>query len=579
MTIRSHTKSSRIRKIFLGAVLASMLALAVPAFASAWTVDSTGDQTDANTADTSCATSGGKCTLRAAIEQSNAEGGSQEILFSSSVFNGKTGSAIALGTALPNFAPERGEINGISAGACTTTSGVAGPCVEIDGAAGTKVLTLAATGEMVVKGLAVTGGSTGIEAAPGKAIWIEENWIGKKLDGTLASATGTGINTDEARTIGNSIYGGEFGIHTSGADPGGNSIKVNTITGATGAGILIENEQNNVYGNQVSNSGIGIRIHDATVAASENNFGGLAFFASDPDENVITGSTGAAFEINTSSGSTNNIFRNHGSGNGGPFIKLVKKSAGESKGPNNGIQPPEIESASTTEASGTAEPEAFVRVYANATASEGELGTFLGRVEVDGSGEWSLTYTAPVGTATIAAAQNGSSPTTEDDQGSSALAFEPIAFSLKVAKGGTGSGTVTSTPAGINCGVTCEGNFAKGGLVKLLGTATSGSLAVVWAGCDAVNGAGECEVTMSAAKSVTATFNTAPTNGGGGDTGGGSTGGGGSTTPAPSPSPSPTPTKPTPVKKKPLKCKAGFKKKTVKGKARCVKVKKVKKKH
>jgi Fibronectin type III domain len=81
---------------------------------------------------------------------------------------------------------------------------------------------------------------------------------------------------------------------------------------------------------------------------------------------------------------------------------------------------------------------------------------------------------------------------------------------LKVAKAGTGSGTVTSSPAGISCGSTCESSFEPGTLVKLTGTPAAGSKAVVWSGCDSVNGSNQCEVTVSGTKEVTATFNLIP---------------------------------------------------------------------
>ena len=83
---------------------------------------------------------------------------------------------------------------------------------------------------------------------------------------------------------------------------------------------------------------------------------------------------------------------------------------------------------------------------------------------------------------------------------------------LKVTKEGTGSGTVSSAPAGISCGGTCETTFAHGSVVKLTGAPSGGSKPVVWAGCDAIVGADECEVTMSAAESVTATFAAAGKN-------------------------------------------------------------------
>src|SRR5262249_57252418 len=79
-------------------------------------------------------------------------------------------------------------------------------------------------------------------------------------------------------------------------------------------------------------------------------------------------------------------------------------------------------------------------------------------------------------------------------------------FQLKVNKPGSGSGTVTSSPSGINCGPTCQANFADGTLVKLTGTPDAGSEAVVWTGCDKVT-AGVCEVTMDASTEVSAAFN------------------------------------------------------------------------
>jgi uncharacterized protein (DUF2141 family) len=81
-------------------------------------------------------------------------------------------------------------------------------------------------------------------------------------------------------------------------------------------------------------------------------------------------------------------------------------------------------------------------------------------------------------------------------------------FALTVSKNGTGSGTVTSNPAGINCGSTCSANFAQGSTVTLSATPASGSSFAGWSG--ACSGTGSCTVTMDAAKSVTATFNQAP---------------------------------------------------------------------
>ena len=77
-----------------------------------------------------------------------------------------------------------------------------------------------------------------------------------------------------------------------------------------------------------------------------------------------------------------------------------------------------------------------------------------------------------------------------------------------MAKAGTGSGTVTSSPAGISCGADCSEPYNSGTVVTLSQAATAGSTFTGWSG--ACTGTGACQVTMSAAKSVTATFGPDP---------------------------------------------------------------------
>ena len=84
-----------------------------------------------------------------------------------------------------------------------------------------------------------------------------------------------------------------------------------------------------------------------------------------------------------------------------------------------------------------------------------------------------------------------------------------INFVLTVSEAGTGKGTVTSSPVGINCPGTCSTNFKSGTVVTLTQAVGSGSTFAGWSG--ACTGTGTCNVTMSAAKSVTATFNTSVT--------------------------------------------------------------------
>src|SRR5204863_406842 len=73
-----------------------------------------------------------------------------------------------------------------------------------------------------------------------------------------------------------------------------------------------------------------------------------------------------------------------------------------------------------------------------------------------------------------------------------------------------GTGTVTSSPAGINCGSECSAEYEEGTAVTLTGTPGVNTKAVSWSGCDSVNGENKCLVTMSSAKAVTATFDLEP---------------------------------------------------------------------
>jgi len=82
-----------------------------------------------------------------------------------------------------------------------------------------------------------------------------------------------------------------------------------------------------------------------------------------------------------------------------------------------------------------------------------------------------------------------------------AFALQP---KLTVAKSGTGKGTVTSSPAGISCGSTCAGYYNPGTSVTLTATPTAVSTFAGWAG--ACSGTGSCTVSMTQARSVTATF-------------------------------------------------------------------------
>ena len=74
-----------------------------------------------------------------------------------------------------------------------------------------------------------------------------------------------------------------------------------------------------------------------------------------------------------------------------------------------------------------------------------------------------------------------------------------------VTKIGTGSGTVTSNPAGIRCGNNCSQRYNRGQSVTLTATPATDSTFTGWSGaCSGV--VTTCTVTISTAQNVTATF-------------------------------------------------------------------------
>jgi hypothetical protein len=118
-------------------------------------------------------------------------------------------------------------------------------------------------------------------------------------------------------------------------------------------------------------------------------------------------------------------------------------------------------------------------------------------------------------TATILAADVSAAGTAQVTVANGQIVSGPLAFAvtaprLSVTRSGNGStrGTVTSQPAGINCGSTCTATFAGSPPTTVVLTASTGSDATFagWSGqCSGT--ANTCTLTMNADKSVTAKFN------------------------------------------------------------------------
>ena len=81
--------------------------------------------------------------------------------------------------------------------------------------------------------------------------------------------------------------------------------------------------------------------------------------------------------------------------------------------------------------------------------------------------------------------------------------FQAIHFDLNVNKSGTGSGTVTSSPPGIDCGLDCSESYIIGTAVTLTAIPDGGSTFTGWSGDpDCLDGS----VSMDLPKTCTATF-------------------------------------------------------------------------
>jgi len=121
----------------------------------------------------------------------------------------------------------------------------------------------------------------------------------------------------------------------------------------------------------------------------------------------------------------------------------------------------------------------------------------------------------------------GSCSVVMDTNRSVTATFNPAApdlVTLTVQKRGSGDGTVTSDPAGISCGDTCQASYPQGTVVTLTATPNEGSSFTGWqrGGGSCENDSGPCVLPMDVNRDANARF----VDNGGGPGGGGGQGGG-----------------------------------------------------
>ncbi len=167
------------------------------------------------------------------------------------------------------------------------------------------------------------------------------------------------------------------------------------------------------------------------------------------------------------------------------------------------------------------------------TANGGDGNDFI-RVE-GGAGNDTVTYNVSAGDDTasldggagtnqLVVNKNGQSYTLRDGNGAiirqdgsggtniTATNFRDIRYDggagLIVAVSGNGTGTITSSPAGVNCGSTCRASYTKNTKVTLTPRPDKGSSFTSWSG--GCKGTGACSVTMKADTTVGAGFSGVP---------------------------------------------------------------------
>jgi CSLREA domain-containing protein len=267
-------------KVFVSLLIAACCLLALPSAAMAvqYTVDSTLDEPDANPGTGGCVTAGGKCTLRAAIQESNASTLVVDEIQFDGTFNGQLVDTITLGGLLP---PITNPV-GINAGLCPTQAGQSGPCVGIEASALSYGLSVENTNTVGISGLAITGATTGIRVVNSSQTFVaRNNWLGLKLDGSNGSGANTGIwldpDSDNAIIGGTAAGQGNVFVNNaaegldiegaSNADVLGNyfGVKADGVTAATNGKNI---EITDANGFEATNNEVGTKVEGAALAST-----------------------------------------------------------------------------------------------------------------------------------------------------------------------------------------------------------------------------------------------------------------------------------------------------------------------
>jgi CSLREA domain-containing protein len=288
-----------IRARLVLTLLPALLILVFPASALAiFSVNSTGDAPDKALNGTCETATLGECTLRAAIEESNAASNVDSIEFAVS-FNGENADTITAASDLPTIT----ETLNILGGHCETAeagAGIKGPCAGVLRSGGGSLFVVDAD-DVKIEGLAIEGAANGINVINEASGFVAKNdWVGLNLKGE-AVANSTGI------LLGPGVEETEIG--GSGAEEG-NVIGGNTFVGLDLEGASKTKVLGNYFGVAPDGATARPNIKDIEITnsvlvaheAKENEIGqtiaGAATTKCDGGCNVIAGATTTGIDLN-----------------------------------------------------------------------------------------------------------------------------------------------------------------------------------------------------------------------------------------------------------------------------------------
>ncbi len=283
-----------LRLLGASAVVAALfaIALSVPvARADSFTVDTVADGVDANPGDAACATAGGACTLRAAIQEANA-------------FTGTASDSITLpaGNYELSVADGDGSVD-LDITSPITINGGGAPGTFVDPLDADRAFDVAATGLVGISNLTVRNGSASSDGGDGGGI--------RNQDGQLQlSNVALDVNAAPAATVGG---GGLFNDHGS-VTIADSTISTNTAAGASAGGGGIANFAGTVT------------MTNVTISGNSSAKGGAIYNAHDGAATGDVSTNNVTIAANTSAGG--NLFNDSGS------VSFRNTIVGPNTGPN-----------------------------------------------------------------------------------------------------------------------------------------------------------------------------------------------------------------------------------------------------